>query len=261
MSEKPLLITIPHSGEKIPDLCVWLQNLPEEILMCDVDRYIDQLYLPVLEELKLHYIKTDWHRYAADLNRIPTDIDRDSVEGSAGKSGSFSRGFHWVMTTYEHILMSKPMTVELHQKLVDLIYTPFHKLIAQKVSLMKEKELFHLDLHSMPSLGTKQHRDPGELRADIVVSDSLGKSSRPEFVDLVIKSYVRAGFKVGYNWPYTGGRLTEQYGQPDQKHHCVQVELNRSLYMDEKTKKWIPEKAEVTKLKLADAIRMIEAKL
>ncbi len=40
-NEVPLLVTIPHSGEKIPPQTPWLKTLPEEILMCDVDRYVD----------------------------------------------------------------------------------------------------------------------------------------------------------------------------------------------------------------------------
>ncbi len=80
------------------------------------------------------------------------------------------------------------------------------------------------------------HRDPGEERADIVISDQLQKSCSSEFRDLVIAAYVTAGFKVGYNWPYLGGRVTERYGNPLKNHHTLQVELNRKLYMDEGSK-------------------------
>ncbi|WP_161971440.1 N-formylglutamate amidohydrolase, partial [Escherichia coli] len=58
------------------------------------------------------------------------------------------------------------------------------------------------------------------LRADIVVSDSKGKSCDPRFKDLVIAAYASAGFKVGYNWPYFGGRVTEQYGDPKREQHA-----------------------------------------
>ena len=75
----PFFITMPHSGEQIPAACDWLINLPEEILMCDVDRYIDVLYQPAIEVLNIRSEKTAWHRYAVDLNRIPTDIDETSV--------------------------------------------------------------------------------------------------------------------------------------------------------------------------------------
>lgn len=234
-----LMVTIPHSGEKVPPETPWLQGLPEEILMCDVDRFVDRLYEPALSTLRIPFLKTEWHRYAGDLNRLPEDVDAGSVKGHPTPAGPHLRGFHWVITTYESRLMPEPMSPESHQKLVERIYEPFHREVRQLAEKLRDEAgvVYHLDAHSMPSVGTAQHRDPGERRADIVVSDSLGKSCSRGFRDLVIAAYATAGFKVGYNWPYFGGRLTEQYGRPNQNHHTIQVELNRDLYMDEKSKK------------------------
>ena len=35
------------------------------------------------------------------------------------------------------------------------------------------------------------------------------------------------------NKPYAGGYITEHYGNPSAGLHAVQIELNRSLYMEE----------------------------
>ncbi|MGZ3771620.1 MAG: N-formylglutamate amidohydrolase [Bdellovibrio sp.] len=263
-SEVPLLVTIPHSGEKIPPQTPWLHKLPEEILMCDVDRFVDFLYEPALHKLNIPLVKTEWHRYAADLNRIPEDVDASSVEGNKNPAGTFSRGFHWVITTYKHSLMEKPMAVESHNELVQLVYLPFHNKVQELYKTFEHtgfKKTFHIDAHSMPSLGTSEHRDPGERRADIVISDCKGKSCDPRFKDLVIAAYVTAGFKVGYNWPYFGGRVTEQYGNPSQEHHALQVELNRSQYMDEVTKKMKSKEAKEVQEKIFFALSYIQKNL
>lgn len=262
--KSPLLITIPHSGEKIPAQASWLNGLPEEILMCDVDRYVDFLYEPALHKLHLPFAKTEWHRYAADLNRVPADIDSTSVIGNTNPAGSFNRGFHWVVTTYNHALMKGPIPQEQHQELVELIYEPFHASVRDLYSKLHTngfRRTYHIDAHSMPSLGTKMHRDPGETRAEIVVSDCGGKSCSAAFKDLVVAAYVTAGFKVGYNWPYLGGRLTEQYGNPSREQHTIQVELNRSLYMDEATKKLKPELAKKVQDKILFALSYIKSGL
>ena len=253
-----LLITLPHSGERIPEACFWLQNLEARVLLRDVDRFVDQLYLPVIDQFKIPYVSTQWHRYAADLNRQPQDIDQDSVIGATLPSGKMSRGFHWVKTTLGEVLMESPIDQATHQGLVELIYYPFHSNIHELIKPDKEtgRDVWHLDLHSMPSVGTSEHRDPGEHRADIVVSDNRGKSADSKFVDLVIAAYVRAGFKVGYNWPYYGGRITEAYGNPKANHHTVQVELNRKLYMDEATKEKNATYGETQK-KLSHAIEIV----
>ena len=246
----PFLVTIPHSGEKIPDLTPWLKNLPEEILMSDVDRFVDVLYKPALQALQIPY-------------QIPEDVDQASVVGAVKKAGTHPDGYHWVMTKGEVQLMTAPMSQLDHQKLTELIYEPFHQGVRNYYELFKKhhfKTTYHLDAHSMPSLGTRMHKDPGEYRADIVVSDCSGKSCSSEFKDLVIAAYVKAGFKVGYNWPYLGGRVTEHYGKPAQNQHAIQVELNRALYMDEKTKKIKPE-AEQVKSKIQVALTYIKSEL
>lgn len=255
-----LIATIPHSGEKVPEFCDWLKGLPENILMYDVDRFVDRLYEKTLNSLEIEFVKTEWHRYAADLNRVPEDVDSASVQGSAVTAGTHNRGFHWQITTENHPLMKGPISQETHQKLVQLVYEPFHEKVRNLSKNKKTKEgLLHLDLHSMPSLGTKEHRDPGERRADIVVSDCRGLSAKPELVDLVISAYARAGFKVGYNWPYYGGRVSEQYGKPQENHHTIQVELNRALYMDEFTKHIKLEESIQIEGKLAKALNYIRS--
>lgn len=255
----PFFVTIPHSGEEVPDFCTWLSGLSEPHLMCDVDRYVDVLYQGTLDAAKIPYIKTKWHRYAGDLNRIPEDVDSSSVEGNANPAGMHNRGFHWTVTTTNLPLMAKPMSQEMHEKIVKLIYEPFHESVRNQYAKFREigaKKIYQIDAHSMPSVGTKMHRDPGERRADIVISDCGQKSSSKEFVDLVIAAYVRAGFKVGYNWPYLGGRVSEQYGNPDRGQHVVQVELNRDLYMDEETKKLKASHVEIQK-KLKQAMAYV----
>jgi N-formylglutamate amidohydrolase len=37
------------------------------------------------------------------------------------------------------------------------------------------------------------------------------------------------------NKPYAGGFITEHYGEPALGRHALQIEIGRSLYMDERT--------------------------
>lgn len=257
---KPLFISIPHSGERIPPETDWLQGLPELVVMCDVDRFVDRLYQPALDALKIGCVKTQWNRYVVDLNRLPEDVDRDSVAGNINPSGQFPMGLHWLRTTRGSRLLPEPMSLQLHQQLVNRYFKPFHANITDMYSFFRErgaKSIYHIDAHSMPSRGTSSHRDPGQLRAEIVVSDSEGKSCSTEFKELVVSSFTMSGLKVAYNWPYFGGRVTQTYGKPHEGQHALQVEINRALYMDEETKQWIPDLGQALSAKLAIAVRMI----
>ncbi len=261
---KAFFISIPHSGERVPPETPWLHGLPEPILMCDIDRYVDRLYAPVVDDLKLACVKTQWHRYVVDLNRLAEDVDADSVEGSSNPSGKFTTGLHWVKTTRGNQIMPKPISQKLHHQLVQRYFEPFHSDVRDTYGFFRErgaKKVYQLDAHSMPSKGTAAHRDPGETRADIVVSDWEGKSCELQFRDLVMEAYKGTGLKVAYNWPYLGGRVTQTYGKPEKGQNAIQVEISRALYMDEETKQWIPEKASALSDKLKKAILHIYEKL
>jgi len=228
--------------------------------MCDVDRYVDSLYKDVIASLKIPSVVTQWHRYAVDLNRLPEDVDRDSVEDARNPSGTFTTGLHWVKTTRGQVLMEKPMTRANHDVLVEKYFQPFHRDVAKLFSEFKAEgfqRVFHLDAHSMPSLGTKAHKDPGQQRPEIVVSDFLGKSCSEAYKNLVLRSFEESGFQVAYNFPYIGGRVTQTYGHPEKGQESIQVELNRKLYMNEETKKLIPELAEETGKKISRAVEKI----
>lgn len=229
--------------------------------MRDVDRYVNELYLPVIEELHIPNVVADCHRYVIDLNRLPSEFDVDSVQGAPHPAGTHPKGLHWSITTMGERLIKEPMSMDLHLELVQEYYEPFHNEVKNMARSLKTENVYHLDLHSMPSQGTGMHNDPGEKRADVVVSDFHGKSSRKDFVDLIVMAYEGAGFSVAYNWPYFGGGITQTYGRPQNGHHTVQVELNRALYMNEDTKKRLPEKFQETQERLKQAITSLTASM
>ena len=249
--QPPFFLSIPHSGEKIPPEAYWLRDLPETTLFRDVDRFVDRLYEPVIRRLELPVILTPWHRYVVDLNRGKDEIDDRTVVGSG--PGSHIRGLHWSQTTFGEPLITEPLSMELHKQLVKDYYDFFHEAIREMGEKLKG-QVFHLDLHSMPSVGTELHPDPGQKRAEVVISDFHGRSAISDFKELVISAYDEAGFQVAYNKPYVGGGITRTYGEPSKGHNTIQVELNRDLYMDEITKKMIPDKEEPLKFSLEKAI-------
>ena len=51
--------------------------------------------------------------------------------------------------------------------------------------------------------------------------------------DTVERTLVGMGYVVSRNAPYAGGYTTEVYGQPIEGVHALQIEISRSLYLDE----------------------------
>jgi N-formylglutamate deformylase len=239
------MITSPHSGEKVPSEAGWLHGLDSQLLLTDVDRFVDELYRPACEVLDIPFVEMETSRYVLDLNRLPTDIDATSVVGATSDSeSSFASGYHWTQTTLGHPLMKAPISRELHDEITRNYYDPFHRRVREAENHLIQKyglPRYHIDAHSMPSQGKAVHKDAGQVRPDLVVSDCSGKSCAVGYKDEVIAAFTAQGFQVAYNWPYLGGRMTEQYGRPQENRHSVQIELNRRLYLNEVTKEKLPE--------------------
>lgn len=259
-TQAPFFVSIPHAGEYVPPEAEWLKNIPENILMCDVDRYINLLYAPIIEKLNIPAITARIHRYVVDVNRSSQDIDERTVVDAGKISSVIPGGFHWLETTREHVLMYAPISQELHASLTEAYYNPFHLLIKsafERFERLGYAHVYHLDLHSMPSKGEKVHRDAGAARSDVVVSDFHGTSCDPTFKDAVIDAYRIEGFSVGYNWPYEGGHITKRHGVVEMGHHTAQVELNRALYMDEETRQMDAEKFFDTQKRVYAAVKYV----
>lgn len=257
---KPILVSIPHNGEKIVEETHWLEGLDEVTLMYDVDRFVHQMYESAFAQYNIPKVVTEYHRYVVDCNRWTTDVDYDSVEGSKNPSGSHPTGLHWRKTTAGYLLFKKPLSQDLHKTIVQKYYEGFFREIDSIYSRFNQREIkdtYHLDIHSMPSHGTSAHRDPGEDRADIVVGNELGQTATQEWTEQVIQAYRNQGFTVRLNHPYLGGTIVQKYGHPKKGHQALMVELNRKLYMDENSKQIIPEKADLVKKRLNKVISEI----
>ncbi len=235
-----LLLTAPHSGETIPPEASWLQDVPNSVLLIDPDRFVNELYGPAARTLDLPFLFTHVHRYAADLNRYPLDVDLASVEGASNPAGKFTHGFHWVETTQGHRLIKNPISAETHQAIAHHYHDPFHARIEAKLFDLRAahpgQKIYHLDLHTMPSRGSESHTDSGKMRAQVVLSDCEGQSALRPYFELVKKAILAQGFELAINDPYKGGRITQRYGKPEIGVETLQIELNRMIYMDESTR-------------------------
>jgi N-formylglutamate deformylase len=77
--------------------------------------------------------------------------------------------------------------------------------------------------------------DPGRERADVVLGDRDGTSCEGAFTRLCAESFAALGYSVAVNDPYKGVELVRRHGRPAERRHSLQIELKRTLYMDETT--------------------------
>ena len=81
----------------------------------------------------------------------------------------------------------------------------------------------------MPSRALKYFK----IKPDIVLGNNFGKSSSKNLIYNIKNCFEKFGLKVEINNPYAGGYITRHYGNPLMGIETIQIEINRSLYMDE----------------------------
>ena len=90
----------------------------------------------------------------------------------------------------------------------------------------------------MRSVAGKMSDDgEGNVRADFVLGDRDGTSCDPAFTERVRATLAGMGYQVKVNDTYKGVELVRAYSNPKAGRHSLQIEINKRLYMDERTLK------------------------
>ncbi|HVY19097.1 MAG TPA: N-formylglutamate amidohydrolase [Bauldia sp.] len=256
----PVVLNSPHSGRCYPGDFLAASRLDEKAIRRSEDSYVDDLVGPAAA-LGCALLKANFPRAWLDVNREPYELDPKMFAGSlptyanvrsvrvAGGLGTIAR----IVSESEEIY-ARPLDVDDALARIDGVYKPYHRALRQVVLDTRAEfgVVALIDCHSMPSSVRGVH---GRVRPDIVLGDRYGTSCAPELTDLAARVLTGLGYAVSRNKPYAGGFITEHYGQPARGLHAVQIEFNRSLYMDEKT---LAKSAQFGKL-AADVSKLVAA--
>lgn len=231
----PVVFASPHSGRAYRPDFVARSELKDVRLRSSEDAFVDLLYSSA-PKLGAPLIHCTAPRAWVDLNRAADELDPALIEGFyrsnlnprvASGLGVIPRVVSGGRVIYRGKL---PMT-EIQTRLQQ-VWHPYHAALQGLLddSHAQFGEAILIDCHSMPSEALRDLRGP---KPDIVLGDRFGASASGSVVDQVEQAFTQAGFRVMRNMPFAGAYITQAYGRPSRAQHCVQVELNRALYLDE----------------------------
>ena len=237
----PLVYDSPHSGSALPESFGTV--LAPEILCQAEDSYVDALFAGVAER-GATLIAAEFPRAFVDVNRAPDDIDPDMLDGpwpvALNPSVRSERGIGLIrrLVGPGQAIYDRLLPVDEIQTRLDDRYWPYHRHLEQTLAALKRRfgAVFHVNCHSMKSVGNATTPDGPAQRPDVVIGDLHGASCRPEFTRLVAGAFAERGYSVAVNDPYAGAHILSRYGDPAAGGHSLQVEINRALYMDESTR-------------------------
>jgi N-formylglutamate deformylase len=241
----PLVLDSPHSGVDYPK--DFRSVLPLDVLRRAEDTHVEKLY-DFAPSLGVAWIEALFPRSYLDANRDLTELDVDlledgwtgplSTDAAVASKVRLGKGLIWRCTDEGLDLYDRKLTAAEVRDRIERCWQPYHAAVAQAIAEAHARHGYsiHLNCHSMPAVAASHATEfPGLVHADFVIGDRDGSTADPALSRRVCEVLGGFGYDVAYNHPYKGVELVRRYGDPPAQRHSIQVEINRKLYMDERT--------------------------
>jgi N-formylglutamate amidohydrolase len=236
--DAPVIVAVPHAGRAYDEALLASARVRPQVLRRLEDRWADLLVHPLIGRgycvlvARAPRAMIDLNRHERELDPamvagLPRDVQLQSSAKLRGGLGLIPRRLPGA-----HELWQRPIAWEEVRRRIDTIHRPYHAALAQ---LMRAARQAHghavlVDLHSMPPLPPPAagRRAPG-----IVLGDRFGRAASARLMTLATDVLAGHGVTAAQNHPYAGDHIVESHGRPAQDCYALQVEIDRSLYLDE----------------------------
>ncbi len=236
----PYVFNSPHSGRHYPLRFLAMSKLDAVAIRRSEDCYVDELFAGVVG-LGAPILTANFPRAYLDANREPWELDPRMFKSplppyanarSARVAGGLGTVPRLVGEGQEIYAGKLPLSEAVER--IEGVYKPYHAQLQRLVAQTHAQFGFSvlIDCHSMP---TSIRLGDGGIRPDFIVGDRFGVACAPALAEAAVTALARLGYNVVLNRPYAGGFITEHYGRPAHGLHALQIEVNRGLYLNERT--------------------------
>lgn len=231
-----VLFASPHSGRDYPSSFLRRSALDMQAIRSSEDAFVDLLFAdaPIFGAPLL---AATVPRAFVDLNRGADELDHALID-DIRKTAHNPRVTSGLGVVPRVVANGRPIydgKIALDEVLARVRenWFPYHGALQALLeeTLADFGEAILIDCHSMPS---EANGAPGIRRPEIVLGDRFGASAGQDIVELVEAAFASSGLRVARNSPFAGAYTAQRYGRPSRRQHVLQVEIDRSLYMDEK---------------------------
>lgn len=232
LPESPVVLSVPHGGRDYPDALLSALRVPPIVLRALEDRHADALALGARRDETL-FVATRARAWI-DLNRAEHERDPQIDAGAhlVGRPlstkvrsglGLVPRRVGTLGQLWCGRFAAEDITARIHAD-----HRPYHLALAEALAAARARFgiAILLDVHSMPPLGAPTSAPR------LVIGDRFGRSAAARFGARVEAVARHHDIAVAANTPYAGGHILERHGDPRRGIHALQLEFDRSLYLD-----------------------------
>jgi N-formylglutamate amidohydrolase len=234
----PVILSVPHAGRDYGPRLLKAARLSQGQLETLEDRLVDRLIWRATAAGMTAFVARA-PRLEIDLNREEREIDPALIApplpaGSLVQSARTRGGLGLIpsrITGAGPIWRERIPRAEL-QRRIETIHQPYHRALEAALTGARARfgEAVLLDCHSMPP----RHRpdNDGSRAATIVFGDRHGTTIGADLLDAATAASRAHGYRTACNAPYAGGYIVARHGRPQHGIHALQIEIDRSAYLD-----------------------------
>ena len=230
----PVLLSVPHAGREYPDWLVALASGGKPSLTTLEDPLVDRLVWRALQR-GCGAVIARTPRAAVDCNRAEDEVDPSVIDGvRRGRVSARARGGLGIVparTAQHGYLWRRAISLKQLDERLAQAHRPYHEAIEAQLGLLIDRFgcALLLDCHSMPP--------PPAGVPPIVFGDCRGHTADPWISVDAMGVSRRSGFDAGLNDPFAGGHVIERHARPANGIHAIQLEIDRSCYLDHRLAK------------------------
>ena len=251
----------PHSGRDYPRALLERSHLDALTLRSSEDAFVEQLFAAA-PGCGAPLIAARYPRAWIDLNRSADELDPALVAGApkAPRSPRINAGLGVIprVVSESRAIHHGKISLSEAERRIAACYRPYHAKLRELLDQAHRPAGMAIlfDCHSMPHDALSGAPRIRGSRPEIVLGDRFGASCDRWVMDAALDIFTGAGFRVARNSPFAGGYITQAYGRPSRRYHAIQVEIDRSIYMDERR---IEKRADfaVVQRQISDIIRKL----
>lgn len=236
--ETSVVFAVPHSGREYNRRFLRKSILDERTIRTSEDAFVDMLF-DTAPQFGAVFLAAKFPRAFVDLNRDVDELDPALIEGLnktttnprvASGLGVIPR----VVSGGRAIYRGKIPQKEAQSRITEY-WRPYHsslqEILAHNRAVFGQAIL--VDCHSMPHEALDSVSRAGVRRPDVVIGDRYGASASEAIVCQIEEIFRAQGLHVLRNMPFAGAYIAKTYGRISANQHAIQIEIDRSLYMNE----------------------------
>ena len=234
----PVIFASPHSGATYEAAFLAQTVLDPLQIRSSEDAFVDRLFASA-PEMGAPLMAALVPRAVLDLNRAPDELDPALIEGiaRAPHNPRVSSGLGVIprVVAGGRAIYRGKLPLSEAESRITRIWHPYHRALRDLIEGTHARfgQALLIDCHSMPREAIEHHARPGHELPEVVLGDRFGAAAAPWVMSAVENAVTAEGFRVARNAPFAGAFIAQSYGRPSAGRHVVQIEIDRTLYMDE----------------------------